>query len=259
MSEALLELRRISVGYPGGADVLRELSLRVAAGELAALVGPNGAGKTTVLAAACGYLEPRAGSVMLSGLPVSTLKSRERARRVAWLTQLLPRAVGYTVREAVLLGRYAHRYGLGPWSAADDNAATEALRRVGVAGLAGRRVDELSGGERQRVFLAQALCQRAELLLLDEPTNHLDPANTAALLAVLAELRTAGRGILLVTHELNLAARHADRLLFLNEGRLVLDGHPGAVVTPANLRRVYGVAPRVIIDEADGRPQVLSL
>ncbi len=252
-----LELRNVSAAYDGAA-VLREVSFTLRAGELAAVVGPNGAGKSTLLRVAAGFLEPAAGSVRLTGHPLSELSDRERARRVAWLPQELPEGGSLTVRETVLLGRYAHHRGPGAWSPEDRRAAATALERIGIAGLAERPSGELSGGERQRVYLAQALCQGAPLLLLDEPTNHLDPANQKALLNLLSELRDEGRAVLLVTHDLNPAARHADRLLVLARGGLLLDGPPAEVLTPANLHLVYGVEPVVVPHPVDGRPQILG-
>jgi iron complex transport system ATP-binding protein len=253
----LLRLNGVTAGYAASRPVLRGVNLAVDAGEFAALVGPNGSGKSTLLAVATGYMPVQAGEVSLAGRPLASLSAVERAQIAAWLPQELPNAPGYTVRQVVLLGRYGNLKGFGAYSPGDESAADDALRRCDIGRLAGRWAGELSGGERQRVFLAQALAQGARLMLLDEPTNHLDPSSLAYLLKLLKELTAEGRGVLMVTHDLNLAARYADRMAILADGKILVEGGPEEVVRPELLREVYGAELTVIRHPVDSKPQIL--
>jgi iron complex transport system ATP-binding protein len=253
----ILECQNVSVGYSPAELVLRSVNLQIHAGELTALVGPNGAGKSTLFKVLSGYLPPQEGRVLLGGSSLADLSDRERARHLAWLPQELPPATGHTVEEVVLLGRYFNLRGLVNYSADDRRAARVALEQVGIIALRGRRIGELSGGERQRVFLAQALAQGAGLLLLDEPTNHLDLAATGVLITLLRKLTATGRGVLLITHDLNLAARYADRLLLIDRGKIVATGSPAEVIVPELLHEVYGAELTVLPHPLDGSPQVL--
>jgi iron complex transport system ATP-binding protein len=253
----ILRLKGITAGYGGARPVLRNVDLTVAAGDLLALVGPNGSGKSTLLAICTGYLSPTDGEVTLLDRRLQNTPAGDRARVVAWLPQELPTAPGYTVRQVVLLGRYSRLTGFGSYSPADDAAADDALARCGIEHLEKRPVNELSGGERQRVFLAQALAQGARLMLLDEPTNHLDPASLSYLLNLLRSLTDEGVAVLMVTHDLNLAARYAERIVLLHEGRVVAEGGPEEVVRPDFLRDVYGADLTVVRHPADGKPQIL--
>jgi len=257
MPDDLLRLTDVTAGYVASRPVLRGVNLSVGTGGLTALVGPNGSGKSTLLAVATGYLPAWSGEITLTGRLVKSLSATERARIAAWLPQELPNAPGYTVRQVVLLGRLSNLTGFGSYSPGDESAADEALRRCDVGSLAERPVNELSGGERQRVFLAQALAQGARLMLLDEPTNHLDPASLSYLLKLLKALTADGFGVLMVTHDLNLAARHADRMAILSGGRIVARGGPEELVRPELLREVYGAQLIVIRHPVDGKPQIL--
>jgi iron complex transport system ATP-binding protein len=221
----VIELAAVTCAYDR-APVVQDVSLTVAAGELVAVVGPNGAGKTSLLRAAAGLLRPRAGAVRVDGRDPAAIRRRELARALAYLPQRYELAFPFTALEVALMGRYAHQRGPGLDGAADLAAATAALVRVDAADLAERRFDTLSGGERRRVLLAQALCQGARAILLDEPTAALDPAHAIAVMAALAVERDRGGAILLVTHDLDLAARHADRVLVLSAGRTLALGPP---------------------------------
>ena len=224
----------------GGRPVLDGLAFRVGEGERIALVGPNGAGKTTLLRAVAG-LVPYAGRLALRGRDVAAWPARARAREVALVRQQADLAVDFTAEELVALGRAPH---LG-WTErlrADDRARVrDALGAVDLGALARRPVTQLSGGEQQRVALAQALAQDAPLLLLDEPTAHLDVRHQLDLLARLDSLAAAGRTVVAALHDLDRAAAFADRLWVLSDGALAADGPPADVLTPALLRRAFGV------------------
>jgi iron complex transport system ATP-binding protein len=224
----------------GGRRVLDGVSLALEGGALTALAGPNGAGKTTLLSVLAGLVAPDKGSVSVDGVPLASLHRLERARRIAWLEQGARAAWGLTVREIAALGRLPH-------GDAGADAVAAALAACGLEALAGRRVDTLSGGETRRAMLARVLATGAEALLLDEPAADLDPAQGFALMRLLRREAERGRAVAVVLHDLSLAARFADRIVLLAEGRIVADGAPATVMTPAHAGRVFGV--RIGTDE----------
>ena len=235
----MLVLEGVSFFF-GTRRVLDDVSLTVGAGELVCVVGPNGAGKTTLLRVA-GGLARAAGRVSLADLDPRARPRRELARQLAYLAQEYTVVFPFTVAEVVLMGRYPHRSGLVLESEGDLQVARAAMERCDVLGLADRRFDELSGGERRRVLLAQAFCQAARLVLLDEPTASLDPLHALAVFRILAEEKANGQAALVVTHDLNLAARFADRLLVLDGGRVVGAGAPLEVLASPAAARAFGV------------------
>jgi iron complex transport system ATP-binding protein len=249
----LLDARDVRVTL-GGAAVLRGVSFALDAGTWTGLVGPNGSGKTTLLRAVSG-VQACEGRLVFDGRPVRDWPARALARRLAMVRQTPTLAFDLTVRDLVLLGRSPHTGWLGGYGPADHARARAALDRVGLRDAAGRSARTLSGGERQRAFLAQALAQDPDLLLLDEPTTHLDVRYAHLLLAAVEGRVRAGGTALAVFHDLEQAARWCDRLLLLSGGRLVADGPPAAVLTPAHLAAVYGMEAAVETD-ADGRLRV---
>ena len=252
---ALVEAEGVGFAY-GHRAVFEGVALAVRSGELVALCGPNGAGKSTLLRLLLGLHAPSAGQVRLGGEPVTTLSRRQIARRAALLPQDAPVDLPLTVREVVALGRLPHLERFQPEGVADARAVERALEATDVASLAERPVAELSGGERQRVHLARALAQEAPLLLLDEPIAGLDLAHQLQALDLLRTIVDAGRGALVALHDLSLAARRCDRLIFLAEGRIRADGAPAVVLTPEALAEVFAVRAEVRFD-GDGRPFVL--
>ncbi len=225
----------------GGRAVLGPLDLEVREGECLVLVGPNGAGKTTLLRLLVGVLEPTAGALAWRGRPYAAMAPRELARRVAYVPQVRPDRIPLSVAELVLLGRYPHLARLQLVPRGEDFAAVRrALEQVGIEELAKRPLDELSGGERQAAFVAAALAQESELLVLDEPTAHLDARHRREVAELLRRLvRDGGRTLVIATHELDLAAALADRLLALREGLPVAAGVPAEVLAPATLAEVF--------------------
>jgi iron complex transport system ATP-binding protein len=237
----VLELDAVGFSY-GARDVLADLSLAVGRGELVCVVGPNGAGKSTLLRLVAGLMAPSRGAVRAFGRDPARVPRRELARRLALLPQSYRLAFPFRAGEVVMLGRTAHADRWAVDSAADRDAVAAAMTRCDVAGLADRRFDELSGGEQRRVLLAQALAQQAELILLDEPTAALDPAHAIALFETLGAERATGRSALVVSHDLNLTARFADRVLLLDGGRPVALGSPVEVLASPAAARAFGVA-----------------
>ena len=244
---------------PGGPDVFGSLSLRVAPGELTALLGPNGSGKSTWVRLAAGLLRPLAGSVRVLGRDAATMPARERARTVAVVPQESVLAFDHTVREVVAMGRAPHLGLLGIARPEDARAVDEALDRTGLTALAARPFRTLSGGERQRAIIARALAQAARVLLLDEPTASLDLRHRVGLDDLVRRLhRERGLTVVVVTHDLDLAARSCDRIVLLAGGAVLADGPPRAVLRPDVLERVYGVRVAVL-EGPSGRPHVVPL
>lgn len=253
-------LRADSVCFAyAGRDVLKSVSIDVGAGEVVGVLGPNGSGKTTLLRCLLGVLEPRAGRVLLDERPAADFARRDFARRVAAVPQEMPTDFPLRVGELVLLGRLPHlpAAGLGFERPADLEAADAALKACGVAHLADRSVHQISGGELRRVFVARALCQSAPILLLDEPTGDLDLRHQVAILDVLRGQARAGVAVLVVLHDLNLAAALCDRVTLLKEGVAVASGPPQALFTPDLLREVYEVDVTVVRGAVGGRHYLL--
>ena len=225
----------------GGRTIVDQASLRVGAGELVALLGANGAGKTTLLRGVLGLLPRTGGSVLMGDDDPAGLSAAERARRIAYLPQIRPLAWPIRVRDLVALGRFAHGVALGHLGPADAAAVDHALAVCDLESLAGRPATTLSGGELARAHVARAIAADAPLLIADEPTAALDPLHQHQVMRLLRASADAGRGVLVVTHDLALAAQAADRLAWMAAGRIVADGPPEATLTADRIARVYGV------------------
>lgn len=225
----------------GGRRVLDAIDVTLEQGALIGVIGPNGAGKSTLARALLGLLPAAAGSVTVEGADVASLGNAAIARRIAYLPQAYALHWPLSVARLVGLGRLPH---LGPFSriGAEDQAAIDAaLRDTGTAHLADRTATELSGGERARVMLARTLATRAPALIADEPLTALDPGHQLEVMELLRDSARSGALILVILHDLSIAARFCDRLLLLDRGRLVADGPPAAVLTDAALASVYGI------------------
>lgn len=230
------------------APVLRGVSLTVERGTLTMLVGPNGSGKSTLLRLLSGALRPERGRVLLDGADPHRMPWRQRARKLGCLTQDFQTGADFSVRETVMLGRNPHVGLFGRPGAADRLAVERAIAEMGLDALAERRADRLSGGERQRTMLAAVLAQEPELLLLDEPTSALDVRHALLVADHLRKLR--GKcGILMVTHDLALALRHADRVLLLRAGECIAAGAPEEALKPENLELAYGCRAEILHGE----------
>lgn len=250
--------------YPGAEHpAVDGVSLRVREGACTAVLGPNGSGKSTLLRLLLGTLRPDAGEVRFRNRDVRAWPRRQIARLVGVVPQGEEEVFPMSVREMVSMGRYPH---LGAWrqeGEADRRAISHALQRCDVAQFGDRLVSTLSGGERQRVRVARALVQEPTALALDEPTTALDIRHEMAIFELLRDFGRGGATVLLITHNLNLAARYADRLILMNAGRVVADGAPADVLTRDRVERVYGWPVRVIHHPGPGpdagAPQVVPL
>ena len=222
-------------------EVLRDLTFRVPEGAFFIIIGPNGSGKTTLLKLITGLIAVQRGAMAVLSRPIGDYSARELARRMAYVPQSAPVTFGFSVLQVVLMGRAPHLGVLGFESEEDHDIAREAMRLAGVDHLAGRRLDQLSGGEQQRVFIARAICQRPALLLLDEPTAALDLAYQVRTMDLMARLKSEqGVTVVMVSHDLNLAAMYADRILLLDRGRVAGSGPPKEVLRFDLLEKVYG-------------------
>jgi iron complex transport system ATP-binding protein len=255
-----LAIQNLTAGYDAAVLVLRDFSLRTAAGEITAIIGPNGCGKSTLLRVVAGLLGPQAGDLRLGEHDLLRLPPRERARLIALLPQQFEVREAMTVEELVLLGRTPHLSAYGSPSAHDYELVREAMERTITSALAQRRIGELSGGERQRVLLARAIAQQPKVLLLDEPTSNLDLRFQFEILQLVHQLaRREAMIVVVVLHQINLAAALADSMILLESGGATrASGSPQEVITKENLEAVYGVPLRVTDDSPSRRPQAYS-
>ncbi|QBF32542.1 ABC transporter ATP-binding protein [Thalassococcus sp. S3] len=255
--ESTLAASGLSVGY-GNAAIVKDVDLHIAAGQITALVGPNGCGKSTLLKAFSRILKPKSGRVTLQGKPITSYTTRDVATRLAILPQGPVAPEGLTVTELVAQGRFPHQTLFRQWSAKDHEAVERAMALTDLVDFAERPVHSLSGGQRQRCWLAMVLAQDTPILLLDEPTTFLDLKVQVDLMALLSRIVAEDRRtILLVLHELNLAAAFAERIVMMRDGQIVAEGTGPEVIRPDELRRVFDLRSDVIADPATGRPVCL--
>lgn len=239
----------------GAASILDDVTLDVVYGRVLALVGPNGAGKSSLLGLLTGDLRPSAGEILLEERPLAEWSPRDLSRARAVLMQSNQVAFSFTVADVVEMGR-------APWIGApeadgDEQAIADAVARADVGALLGRAYPSLSGGERARASLARVLAQETRIVMLDEPTAALDLRHQEDVLRVARDLAARGRAVVVVLHDLSLAAAYADDVAIVDRGRLVAHGDPHAVLTQERIEQVYGTPVRVIPDPDTGRPVVL--
>ena len=254
-----VDVQGVTFRYRTGQGV-DDVTFQAAPGELLGIVGPNSAGKSTLLRLLSKVVAPERGRILIGGRDLSTLPRTALAQRVAVVPQEFHVAFPFRVAEVVLMGRYPHAAG-GAWESDRDRAVAQAaLEATGITDLAARRMDELSGGERQLVSIARALAQEASILLLDEPTAHLDLRHQGIVLEILLRHHREGQGTtILVSHDLNLAAEHCDRLLLLARGRIRVLGRPEEVITEEHLVPAYGCPVTVERHPVSGRPRVQGI
>ncbi|MCD2119317.1 MULTISPECIES: ABC transporter ATP-binding protein [Rhodococcus] len=249
----------LELGY-GNRTVVENLDLQVPPVRITCIVGANACGKSTLLRSMSRLLSPRGGHVLLDGKDVHRLPAKKLARTLGLLPQSPIAPEGIVVADLVGRGRHPHQRVLSRWSREDDAAVADALAATHTTELAERSVDELSGGQRQRVWIAMVLAQQTDLLLLDEPTTFLDVSHQVEVLDLLTDLnRDRGTTIVMVLHDLNLAARYADHLVAMADGSIYASGDPSEVLTGETVKAVFGLDSRVISDPVSGKPLVLPV
>lgn len=254
-----LAAQGLSLGYDQR-RVVEDLSMEVPAGKVTMIVGANACGKSTLLRGLARLLKPAEGTVLLDGKSIHTSATKDVAKVLGLLPQTPVAPDGITVADLVGRGRYPHQGWFRQWTATDDAAVADALAVTDTLALAARPVDELSGGQRQRVWIAMALAQQTDILLLDEPTTFLDVAHQVEVLDLLTELnRRSGTSVVIVLHDLNLAARYGDHLIAMKSGTIVAAGPPAEVVTEAVVADVFGMKSRIITDPVSATPMVVPI
>ncbi|WP_340384258.1 ABC transporter ATP-binding protein [Streptomyces sp. SS7] len=255
---ARLAARGVTVGY-GARTVIEDLDVAIPPGVITTIIGPNGCGKSTLLRTLARLLKPSGGTVVLDGEDIAGLRTRDVAKKLGLLPQAPVAPEGLTVSDLVARGRHPHQSWLRQWSSDDAAVVERALAMTGVSDLAGRAVDTLSGGQRQRVWISMTLAQGTDLLLLDEPTTYLDLAHAIDVLDLVSDLQGSGRTVVMVLHDLNLAARYSDHLVVMRSGAVLAQGHPRDVITAELLHEAFGLCARVIDDPVGDRPLIVPI
>jgi len=259
MTEHTLSATGVTLAYDGR-HIIDGLDLTIPAGKVTVIVGANASGKSTLLRGLARLMRPRGGVVELDGRDIHSFPSKELARLVGLLPQQPVAPAGITVADLVGRGRYPHQGWFRQASEADDAAVARALDATDTIALADRPIDELSGGQRQRVWIAMALAQEPEVLLLDEPTTFLDVTHQVEVLDLLLNLnRSSGTTVVMVLHDLNLAARYADHLVVMAGGRIVREGSPRDVITVETVAEAFAMESLVIEDPVCGSPMVVPI
>jgi len=254
----IIRLENVSLGYDGF-PVLEEIELSARAGEIVGLIGPNASGKSTLIKAISGLLKPFTGQVFIDGRDIKNISNEEMARLIAVVPQHPNLPPVFTAFEMALMGRTPHLGLLRYESSRDFEIVWKAMELTKTQHLAERKVGELSGGERQRVVISRALVQQPKVMLLDEPTAHLDLNYQIEILNLMMELsQEQGLTLILALHDLNLAAQYCERLLLLNGGGVFVEGSPQEVITPENIRRVYGAEVLIQPHPLNGLPVVIG-
>lgn len=254
-----LVAENLTLGY-GDRVIVAGLDVEIPTGVITTVIGPNGCGKSTMLRALGRLLKPRAGTVLLDGKAISTMRTKEVARTLGMLPQSPVAPEGLTVSDLVARGRHPHQSWIRQWSSDDEGEVARALALTGVADLADRPVDQLSGGQRQRAWISMALAQGTDILLLDEPTTYLDLSHSVEVLDLVDRMHEEmGRTVIMVLHDLNLAVRYSDHLIVMSQGRIVASGKPQDVISSELLDEVFGLEAAVIDDPVSDRPLIVPI
>ena len=261
MTDTVARLRgeALTLAY-GKKTIAESLNVTIPDGHFTAISGPNGCGKSTLLRTLSRLMTPVHGHVYLDGEEIQRYASKEVARRVGLLAQNATTPGDISVQELVARGRYPHQPLFTRWRQEDEDAVQNAMQATGIVNLAGQSVDTLSGGQRQRAWIAMVLAQDTSIMLLDEPTTWLDISHQIDLLELLSELnRERGYTLAAVLHDLNQACRYATHLIALRDGKIVAEGAPKEIVTPALIEAVYGLRCMIIDDPVANTPLVVPL
>ncbi|MDF7798828.1 ABC transporter ATP-binding protein [Pontiellaceae bacterium B1224] len=252
-----ISIKNVSISY-GPHRAVDTVSLHIPAGEVTVLVGPNGCGKSTLLRGISGLQPLEEGAVLYDEKNLRRIHGRERAQYVSLLPQSPIAPDGITVQALVQYGRHPHQGLFQRWSQRDEEVVAAAMKQTGIIELAARPLESLSGGQRQRCWLAMSLAQESPIILLDEPTSMLDIGHQSEVLSLVKQLAANGKTVVVVLHDLIAAARYADRLVAMHDGRLVAEGKPADIVTPALIRELYNIDSTIVPAPGDGAPVVIA-
>ncbi|EPY2283625.1 ABC transporter ATP-binding protein [Clostridium sporogenes] len=253
-----IETKNLDIAYEDTV-IVKELNMQIPKGKITSIIGANGCGKSTILKAVGRILKPKNGLVHLSGQDISKLSTKEIAKKMAILPQNPTAPSGLTVSELVAYGRFPHQKGFGNLTKEDKKIVKWALDSTKLSEFERREVDTLSGGQRQRVWIAMALAQQTDLILLDEPTTYLDLAHQLEVLKLLYELnRNQKCTIVMVLHDLNLAARFSDYIIAIQKGAIIKYGPPEEVMTPEVLRKTFNINADIVIEPKSNRPVCIT-
>jgi iron complex transport system ATP-binding protein len=254
-----LRARDLSLGYEG-ADIISGLTLNVPDARVTSIIGPNGCGKSTLLRGLGRLLNPRSGDVLLDGIPLREHSTRHIATRISVLPQAPTAPSGLTVADLVSRGRHPRQKWYQQFSASDERVVEAALEATDILELADSPLEDLSGGQRQRAWISMTLAQETGILLLDEPTTYLDLAHQVDVLELVRRLnREHHRTVVMVLHDISLAARYSDHIIAMKDGAIVSQGSPSEVITPECLLEVFGLDAHVVAEPTEGRPHVIPL
>ncbi|MCR1972893.1 ABC transporter ATP-binding protein [Clostridium sporogenes] len=253
-----IETKNLDIAYEDTL-IVKELNMQIPKGKITSIIGANGCGKSTILKAVGRILKPKKGVVHLSGQDISKLSTKEIAKKMAILPQNPTAPSGLTVSELVAYGRFPHQKGFGNITGEDKKIVKWALAATKLSEFERREVDTLSGGQRQRVWIAMALAQQTDLILLDEPTTYLDLAHQLEVLKLLYELNRSQKcTIVMVLHDLNLAARFSDYIIAIQKGAIIKYGPPEEVMTPEVLRKTFNINADIVIEPKSNRPVCIT-
>ncbi|MBT2602107.1 ABC transporter ATP-binding protein [Bacillus sp. ISL-53] len=249
-----INTQSLSLGY-GDKLIINNMNIEIPKGEITVFIGANGCGKSTLLRSVARLLKPQSGSVLLEGKAISTMSSKDVARKMAILPQSPVAPEGLTVYQLVKQGRYPHQSWLKQWSSVDEEKVQTAIEATNLTDLKDQAVDELSGGQKQRAWIAMTLAQDTDVILLDEPTTYLDMTHQIEILDLLFDLNEfENRTIVMVLHDLNLACRYADNLVALKNGAIHAQGRPEDIITPELVQHVFSMECQISFDPIFGSP-----
>ena len=257
MANEVIELKNLCLGY-GAKTILKDVNAVIRQGELVGIIGCNGAGKSTFLKSLRGLLPLQAGQVLYYGKDMHSYSDREMALQVAYLQQQVNLSFGYTCLEVVLAGRYPHKKWWQEENDQDKELALACLEYTGTLDLADRQFNELSGGQKQRVLVAKILAQQTPIVFLDEPTTGLDIVYQEEIFRFAQSLAAAGKTVLMVVHELNLAAKYCTRLMLIGQNKIIADGKPSEVLTEDNLHKSYHSRLSVVRNKETGSVEIFT-
>ncbi|MHA0856968.1 ABC transporter ATP-binding protein [Paenibacillus sp. CMAA1364] len=255
----IFQAKQVVSGYDHK-TIVHGVDLLIPSNKISVIIGANGCGKSTLLKTLARLIKPTSGTITLDGKPISKIPPKQLARVLGLLPQSPIVPEGISVSDLVGRGRFPHQSMFSGWSKKDYEAVAEAMDIMNITEFANQNIDELSGGQRQRVWIAMALAQQTDILFLDEPTTYLDITYQIEILDLLTDLnRKRGTTIVMVLHDINLAARYADHMFALRQGKLVAEGEPSKVITEEMIKDVFGLRCSVIEDPISGSPSVVPI